>query len=108
MPDQRFTTLTIPSGQTVSSAINLRDLAANHIWYGNIFSPAVLPETITLQTADTSTGVFGAQQSGGVDITCPAAKRTAVQGLVAAQMRLSASGAVAADRTFIVELMALR
>lgn len=103
MPQVRLPDLVIPNAATESNVLSGKELA--YLTAITIWSPDTLPEAVVVHTAPDAIGApdFGAHQSGGVDITLPAAKATTITdiGTVGA-LKLVASVAVAADRTFIV------
>ena len=94
--------LVILSGATESGALSgiFENARAITIW-----SPDTLPETVTVHSAPESTADFDPHQSGGADITLPAAKATTIDlaGTIGS-LKLVAGGAVAADRTFKARL----
>lgn len=99
------TTLQIDSGQTLSSVVDLDQFNAFQSHQVLILSPAALPETVTLQVSlDGATYVD--LQSGGTDVTLPVGKGTQINNFIARYMRLSAGGAVAANRTFSLSISA--
>jgi hypothetical protein len=66
-------------------------------------APAVLAETVNIQVANKDGAVdsdFKTLQSGGADIAIAAGKAVTVTDLAAKEIRLRATVAVAADRTF--------
>ena len=96
-------TLTIASGQTISSdVLNLAGLGARRVFSVSFRSPATLPETVTLQTSETPTGTFAPYQSGGADIVLAVGESTPVTDIIAGALRLSAGVAVAANRVFVL------
>ncbi len=108
MSDPRIATLTIPSGQTESNVLDLRGANTLRPWYGTLYAPATLPETVTVHVAD-RTGAFGTLQSPpATDITIPAGKRIAIGPITASRLKLVASAGVAADRVFTWEATAAR
>ncbi len=93
------TTLTIPSGQTVSNAAHLDAGPALHALA--IQAPATLPETVTLAASHDGT-TFADAQSAASDITIPANRVTVLTAIPYSRIRLRAGSAVAADRVFVV------
>lgn len=96
----KSTTLTIANGQTESPALDLQAVFPAGKLSLLIIAPATLPETVTPRVSGTTAGTHHALQSGGSDITLPAAKSTTIDPLVAGSLKLVAGGAVAADRAF--------
>ena len=71
-------------------------------WDITIKNPAALTGTVTLQTSDQEAAGFQAHQSGGADITLPAAKNTPIIPLIARYLRVVSGSAEAAQRDFVV------
>lgn len=97
---QKITTITISNGQTDSAEITLHGANGARALTLNFISPASLPETVNIELGDGASGNYGRLQSGGTDITLSAGKCTVVDSIVAVTLKLVATGAVAADRTF--------
>jgi hypothetical protein len=102
---QLVATLTIPNGALVSNAVSAQQFQGAKSLM--IAAPATLPETVTLQSGDfdvqagTPTVAYGAVQSPpGTDITVGATKRVVLTATPYPNIRLSAGGAVGADRVF--------
>ena len=108
----RKKTLTIANGQTETDVLDLgayptprsgktgakayRDLNIT------IQGPATLGGTVTVQVCDTEAGTYTALQSGGADVTVPAAKTTPVVPISSRFMKLVSSGAESGGKNFIV------
>lgn len=104
---QHRITLTIANGQTLSNELKGTEgrVALGALSDATIYAPGTLPETVTVQVAPTDTpagGDYLALQVAGADVTVPAAKAKQIaSGLGGAKaLRLSAGGAVGADRIF--------
>lgn len=100
-PPVELPDLAIASGQTESPEVDFT--RGIHAWVRSltVASPDTLPETVTVQvTTKRSGGNFNPLQSGGADITLPAAKATSISPISFARMKLVAGAAVAAIRTF--------
>lgn len=101
MPSWRKTTLTILIGQTASEELDLTDgLGVRRVKSITFFSPATLPETVTVHVAPQAGGTYQALQSGGTDFTLPANKATLLTGFTVGALKLVASVAVASGRVF--------
>lgn len=99
---QQTNTVTIASGQTVSGVLSLHGASGAKALTLNIISPATLPETVNIELGNAVAGNYGRLQSGAVDIALAAGKATILDSIVSITLRLVATGAVAADRAFIV------
>lgn len=110
MADPRIEWLTIPSGQTLSNELELHRFAGYRGYAAWVWAPATLPETVKMEGApfleDDPVG-FAILQSGGIDITFPAARITPLLRVVAARVRLVAGSAVSGDRTFVWRAVAV-
>jgi len=71
-------------------------------WDLEIKGPAALTGTVTAQISDQETTGFVAMQSGGADITIPAAKAVPMIPAIGRFLRLVAAGAEGAQRDFVV------
>ena len=97
-------TLTIASGQTESGdTINLAGLGARRKMGITIINPATLPETVNVHVAESSSGTFQPLYSGGTAIALDADGATVITDVIAGALKLVATGAVAANRTFILQ-----
>ena len=91
-------TLTIANGGTTSNVISFAEARGPVAIL--IIGPAALTAAVTLQVATTETGTFVPLQSGGSDITIPAAKGTQITMSTPGAMRLVSAGAEGAERVF--------
>jgi len=92
-------TLTIASGGTSSATFAVPD---DKTLLAKIQAPATLPETVTLRSLVTGS-TYTVVQDGGFDVTIAAGK--CVQTILGGgTYQLTASGAVAADRAFALDL----
>lgn len=101
----RLQDMVIPSGQTDSNVLLAhRDFSdADGI---TIFSPNVMPETVTVYVAgvdNPAAGDFRALQRNDLDFVLAAGKAETIALLPYKAIKLVASAAVAADRTFNVD-----
>lgn len=96
----KLTTLTILSGQTESAELDLAGTNIRGPIGLLIVSPATLAETVHLVISTTLAGNFGRLQSGGADVVLAAGKATQFSFVTGRVIKLKATGAVAADRTF--------
>jgi hypothetical protein len=71
-------------------------------WDIEIKGPAALTAVVTAQISDLETSGFVPMQSGGADITIPAAKATPMIPAVGRFLRLVAASAEGAQRDFVV------
>lgn len=92
--------MTIPSGGSTSNAIGNFDDA----WGLTIYSPVTVTATaFGVEVEPTSTGTnFVALQSGGSDVTLPAARATVISPVPFRQMRITSSSAEGQDDVFTV------
>lgn len=94
-------TLTIPSGQSASNALPLEDEGARRALTALILAPATLDAlTFTVEVSEKPGGTFRTLRSGGADVTLSAGKAEPITILTAGELRIKASGPVAADRSF--------
>ena len=93
-------TLTIANGQTVSDVLDLGGLGARRVFSITFRSPATLPETVTLEVAESATGTFEPYQSGGADIVLAVGESTPVTDVIGGALRLVAGAAVGGNRVF--------
>lgn len=97
----RVGTLTIPNGGTTSNSLSRRRLA--HVGPIVLVAPAVLTGVVTVQVPDKEISPnWSALQSGGADVTLPAAKATTLDISPFLNLRLSSTLAEGAARSFEV------
>lgn len=105
--------LVIANGGTKSASLgdfwgaNPAKVALDSMAKVTIQGPAALTGVVTVQVAQVSPaadGDFVALQSGGADVTIPAAKATNLPVFTAKDLRLVSAGAEGAARTFLVTL----
>lgn len=95
--------VTIVSGQSVSAAFDLNAMGVSYVRRVLILAPGTLPEVVNLLVSlDNST--YAVLQSGGDDITFPAAKATQINGFQVRYIKFQADGAVGADRVFTLSI----
>lgn len=100
---QQFT-LTILSGAQPSGALNFTKPMQNASSL-HIYSPATLPETVTVRV-DPGDGTYRILQSAGADVAVTAGDMTVVDIEPGWEnLRLQSGTNVAADRAFIVKLV---
>lgn len=100
--------LVIANGQVASNEISLTAGINTKVALGTlvdliIYSPATLPETVSVQIAPIEApgaGDWSVVYVGGSDVTLPAGRAIVVPVGAAAALRLLAGAAVGADRTF--------
>lgn len=99
MSSVKITSLTIPSGQTVSNGLVgtakfLRNIA--------LYAPSSLAGAITVEVSDTQGGTFRTLQSGGTDVAIAAGKCVVLIEVPFIDMRLKTTSAPGADEDFAV------
>lgn len=101
-------TLTILAGQTDSGLLSaLLTEGQRKVLFGSavdivVFAPAALTGTVNPQFSPSEGGTMETLQSGGSDVTLPAAKATSIGNFSARDMRIHSGSAEAADRAFII------
>lgn len=95
-------TLTIAQSATSSDVINMSGLGARRKMTLTVMAPETLPETVTLEVADTPTGTFKDYERAGEAVTFTAGAAERIDSFVAGAVRLTAGGAATADRVFIL------
>lgn len=96
----RQTTLTIESGNQNSEELDLDANAARRKAAIEFLGPTALTGTVTIQLKRPSDNAWVTLQSGGSDVSLPAAKCTTVDVITGLALRLHSSGAEGADRVF--------
>ncbi len=99
----RSATLTIANGTSTSNSMALEAEGARRALTALILAPAVLDAlTFTVEVSEKPGGTFRTLRSGGTDVTLAAGKADVVTILTAGELRIKASGNVAANRAFDV------
>jgi len=109
MSEPRIATLTIANGATTSNTLNMRGANTLRAWYGTLFGPATLPETVLFQIADSAGNWKTLESPPGTDVSVTGNDSAiAVGPFVASQVRLSCAAGVGAERIFTWEAVAAR
>lgn len=103
----RIGSLTIPAGQTASPGLST--LQFSKVGVGTaagllISGPSTLPESVVVQILPSGSAVWRTLQSGGADVAVGAGKAVVISPTPFFDLRLLASAAVAADRTFDIDV----
>ena len=95
--------LTIASGGTSSGSVGRAALRAARAIA--IFAPATLPETVNIAVSNDGGSTYCTLQSGGSDIAIAAGKALVIDAVAFDDLRLTATGAVGANRAFTTHVV---